>query len=142
MFPSLIKILRSVYQVLLFHFLDGGFGYDQNPTQFQAHARTTPQQPPPPYSKNPYQQGFGKPQYPGQFQGNPNQNQMANPGMKPPSINRQQFMQHFMRKPPQQQNPNMTASMANMMGPGGFNKPNFPNQVGRSTDRKYIGRFT
>jgi hypothetical protein len=56
---------------------------------------------------------------------------MANPGMKSPMMNRQQFMQQFMRKLPQQPNPSMTTNMVNMMGHGGFNnKPNFPNQVG------------
>jgi hypothetical protein len=54
---------------------------------------------------------------------------MPNPGMKSPIMNRQQFMQQFMRKP--QPTPNMAANMANMIGHGGFNnKPNFPNQVG------------
>ena len=111
-------------------FSDGGFaGYDQNQTQFQAQAQTPgnhPQQPPPPYSTKPYPQGYGnKPQYPGPYQGNPNQNQMPNPGMKTPMMNRQHIMQQFIRKP--QPNPNLTA---NIMGHGGFNKSNFPNQVG------------
>lgn len=114
-------------------FSDGGFGFEQNPTQFQAHAQTPanhPQQPPPPYSKNPYPQPYSnKPQYPGPYQGNPNPNQMPNPGMKSPIMNNRQFIQQFMR-PQQQPNPNMAANMANMLGAGGFNKqPRFQNQV-------------
>ena len=104
--------------------------YDQNQTQFQAQAQAQatgnhPQQPPPPYIKNPSYQ-----QYPGQYSGNP-QNQMGNSNaLKSPMMERgQQFIQ--VTRKPQNMNQNM---MAGMFVPGfNNNKPPYPNQVSRET---------
>ena len=123
---------REFREHLLFPFLDGGFPYDPNPTQFQAQAQTGnhPQQPPPPYSKNPYPQPYNnKPQYPGGYAVNPAPNQMPNPGLKNAMMQRQQYISPVQLIRKQQQNPTSNM-MASMMGAAGFNnKPGFPNQV-------------
>ena len=114
-----------------------GYGFDQNPTQFSAHAQATgnhPQQPPPPYSKTANQHYGGNQQkYFGPYNGT-GQTQMGNPAaaaaaMKSPMIRQQYF--NMMRK---QSNPNQNM-MQGMFGAGFNNKASFQNQV--SNDRTY-----